>query len=142
MRLERAGGSARSPFLFCEHTFVTSQGSAYGRLQRAIATRNPTLALSAAAEMPHLSLADALALCLILRDREPAKYGRAAVRWHARFCRETRNVELADAQLVLALLDALAGQEAVVAASALAGIAERRGQREVAAALRRWRVER
>jgi hypothetical protein len=34
--------------------------------------------------MPHLDLADALAVSVISRDREPTEYGRAAVRWHAR----------------------------------------------------------
>jgi hypothetical protein len=31
-----------------EHTFVTSQGSAYGRLRRALDTGNATIALAAA----------------------------------------------------------------------------------------------
>ena len=34
-----------------EHVFVTSQGSAYGRLRRALDTGNATIALAAAAEL-------------------------------------------------------------------------------------------
>ena len=41
-------------------------------------------------------------LCLLLCDGAPEKYGRAALRWHARYCREVRDVTLEDAQAVLA----------------------------------------
>jgi hypothetical protein len=51
---------------------MTSQGSPYARLKRAIAQRNPTIALATAAELPKVPLADALALCLLLLDRQPA----------------------------------------------------------------------
>ena len=53
----------------CEHLFVTSQGSAYGRLRRALDTGNPTIALAAAAELDFVSLPDALELRL-LREGE------------------------------------------------------------------------
>ena len=33
---------------------------------------------AAATELAHVSLPDAVALCLLLRDREPARYPRAA----------------------------------------------------------------
>jgi hypothetical protein len=64
----------------CEHMFVTSQGSPYARLRRALATGNPTIAWAAAAELPSVELADALALCLLAasdtgvrpRDGRPA----------------------------------------------------------------------
>lgn len=42
-----------------EHVFVTSQGSAYGRLRRALDTGNRTIALAAAAELDFVSLPDA-----------------------------------------------------------------------------------
>ena len=48
--------------------FVTSQGSAYGRLRRALDTGNPTIALAAAAELDYISLPDALELVLLLVD--------------------------------------------------------------------------
>jgi hypothetical protein len=71
----------------CEHPFVTSQGSAYARFRRALERGNVTEALSAARELQHVGLADALGLCLLLRDKAPEKYGRAALRWHGRYCR-------------------------------------------------------
>jgi len=36
----------------------------------------PTAALSAAAELQHVALVDALELVLLLRDEDPARYGR------------------------------------------------------------------
>jgi hypothetical protein len=47
-------------------TFVTSQGSAHARLQRALAAGNVALALAAATELPHVSLDDALVLLVVL----------------------------------------------------------------------------
>ena len=38
-----------------------------------------------------------------MRDREPQRYGRAAVRWLARFCDEEAGVDLDEATLVVAL---------------------------------------
>jgi hypothetical protein len=58
---------------------------------RALDRRNVTEALSAGAELEHVGLVEALELCLLLRDKAPEKYGRAALRWHRRYClkRET-----------------------------------------------------
>lgn len=50
---------------------MTSQGSDYGRLRRALDTGNPTIPLAAAAELDFLSLPDALELVLLLVDEEP-----------------------------------------------------------------------
>jgi hypothetical protein len=40
---------------------------------------------------------------LLIREQEPEKYARVALRWQARYCAE-RNVTLSRAQAVLALL--------------------------------------
>jgi hypothetical protein len=76
----------------CEHLFVTAQGSAYHRFRRALDRRNVTEALSAASEIQVIGLVEALELTLLLADRDPAKYERAALRWHARFMREVPKV--------------------------------------------------
>jgi hypothetical protein len=60
---------------------MTSQGSAHGRFQRAIAARNLLNAETAAREMGGLSLADALLLCELLAATDPKRYERAALRW-------------------------------------------------------------
>jgi len=44
----------------CEHAFVTSQGHAYSRFQRALKTGSAFLAMEAARELAFLGLADAL----------------------------------------------------------------------------------
>jgi hypothetical protein len=67
---------------------MTSQGSAHGRFQRAIHARNVVNAETAAREMGHVSLADALALCELLAATDPKRYERAALRWLQRFIDE------------------------------------------------------
>jgi hypothetical protein len=44
----------------------------------------------AARELDGLTLADALALTLLIADAEPARFDRPAVRWHARFSLEVK----------------------------------------------------
>jgi hypothetical protein len=91
---------------------MTSEGHPYAVFRRALERRNLAAAWAAATELPVVSLADALALCLLVRDREPAKFARVALRWHARFCAEVRGVDLESGRLVLDLLTALDGREA------------------------------
>jgi hypothetical protein len=67
---------------------MTSQGTAHGRFQRAINSRHLLAAETAAREMGGLSLADALLLCELLANTDPARYERAALRWLERFIDE------------------------------------------------------
>jgi hypothetical protein len=77
---------------------------------------------------------------LLVRDREPARFARVAVRWHARFCAETPEVTLEAGRLVLDLLSALAGGDARPAAR---GLRELLGSydRALAEPLRRWEAD-
>jgi hypothetical protein len=109
-----------------EHLFVTSQGSPYMRFRRALDRRNVTEALSAGSELEHVGLAEALELCLLLRDKAPERYPRAALRWHGRLCREV-DVSLEEAQAILAALVVMAGERKGNAAFALADLLSRRG---------------
>ena len=122
----------------CEHTFVSSEGHAYARFRRALDSRNATVALSAASELEHVGLPDALELCLLLRDQEPRRFDRAALRWHGRYCREVADVTLAEGQAVLALLAALSGERGPAAARALADLFDRRELLPASEALVRW----
>jgi hypothetical protein len=111
---------------------MTSQGSAYGRLRKALDRRLPTQALIAAAELDHVGLADALELVLLLRD-DPRRYDKAIVRWTARYASEY-DVPLAEAQAVLALLAAARDERSAPAAMhALADLLHRRRGLERAA---------
>jgi hypothetical protein len=122
----------------CEHLFVTSQGSPYGRFRRALDKGNALAALSAAAELRSVGLTDALELCLLLCEREPRRYERAALRWHGRYCRELDGVTLDEGQAVLGLLGALRGPRRADAACALAELVARREMLPASEALIRW----
>jgi len=104
--------------------FVTAQGSAYMRFRRALDRGNVTEALSAASEIQFVGLADALELTLLLADKEPEKYERAAARWHVRFVQEVPNLDLRESQAVLALLAAIPANR--LAAAGLAELLSRR----------------
>ena len=119
---------------------MTSQGSPYLRFRRALDRGNVTEALSAASELQFVGLAKALELTLLLADEEDARYERAALRWHARFVYETKNVDLRESQAVLALFTAIPANR--LAASALAEhFSRRRSLERCAEALVRWARE-
>jgi hypothetical protein len=122
----------------CEHLFVTSQGSTYGRFRGALDTGNARIALAAAADLPHVGLADALEVVLLLLDSEPSRFERAALRWHGRYCREVTDVDLAEAQAVLACLAGLRGNRPEPAAHALADLVHRRDLAQASEVLNRW----
>jgi hypothetical protein len=109
---------------------MTSDGSAVGRLQRALA--NPRTSASQiraiAAELPRIGLEDALAILLALLDREPQTFSRPAARWGGRLMLE-RRLSLIDAQLTLASLAALPGARA--GAGVLIELSDRYGLRRV-----------
>jgi hypothetical protein len=108
---------------------VTSQGSPYTRFRRALARRHTLGALSAAAELPHVSRTDALELLLLLADDDnPKRFERAAVRWASRHMREVPDVDPAEAQAVLGLTLMLGGPRRVQASHALAQLLDRRSQ--------------
>lgn len=81
---------------------MTAQGGPYARFRRALASGNQTVASAAAAELPKLGLADALALLLLYSRTDRRRFERAAVRWHGRLCLEARRLSPTDAALALA----------------------------------------
>ncbi|MCW3006866.1 MAG: hypothetical protein JWP17_1492 [Solirubrobacterales bacterium] len=64
---------------------MTSQGSPYPRFQRALKTGNLPLIRAAAAELPRVDLGDALSVCMAIRESEPQRFERAALKWIARY---------------------------------------------------------
>jgi hypothetical protein len=107
---------------------MTSQGTAYARFKRALATGRPSIAWAAAFEVPRIELDDALRLVLVLRG--DTKYDVAAVRFLARLLIEA-NVTLVQAQIVARALGAQPDDEQL---RALAAICEEAGADRVAAA--------
>jgi len=116
---------------------MTSQGTPYGRFRKALDRRQTTAALSAAAELPHVGLADAAELLLLILENDPARYERAALRFHARYCAHTR-ADLGEASAILGLLAALNGERSAAAARALAELCERHDLLPLSKVLLRW----
>jgi hypothetical protein len=83
---------------------VSIKGSPYAGFRRALDTGNLALIRTAAAELPQVNLDDALRICLVIREREPASFDRAACRWLARYAAE-RRATLARLAVALAALD-------------------------------------
>jgi hypothetical protein len=107
------------------------------RFRRALDRQNLTEALSAASDLPHVGLSEALELCLLIRDKAPERYPRAALRWHSRLCREV-DVSLEEAQAVLAALILMAGERKSNAGFALADLLSRRGLERPCETLVAW----
>ena len=116
---------------------MTSQGSAYSQFKRALDGRNFLLAWTMAAEIPRVSLADALALLLLALDLQPWRFQTAAPRWHGRLCAETR-LTIEEAQLALGSLDALGGPGAAAGGQALAAICATHGLDDSVVVLDAW----
>jgi hypothetical protein len=105
---------------------VTSQGSVYSQFKRALQRGSFMQAWALAQELPTVRLVDGLALLLLAREVEPARFDRAVPRWHARLCTE-RRLPASEAQLALAALNALPTRAADSGGQALAAILERHG---------------
>lgn len=96
------------------------------------------LAWAAALDVGRLELEDALALCLLQAGVDAGRYDAAAVRWHSRFCAETRGVTTGEAQLLLAALAALPHDRGGSAAVSLIGVLDRHGRDGCAAIVDAW----
>ena len=78
---------------------MTAQGSAHSRLRRALDHGASALVVRALAlEAGRLELHDALAVCLVLLEGEPERYGAWAARWASRFVHEAAGAELDEAR--------------------------------------------
>ena len=118
--------------------FVTSAGSPQTRFDRAIRAGNAAVALAAAAELPRVSLANALSLVLVVLSSDPRRYARMAVRWHALLLDEARGMTVDEAALSLAALEALRGSSPVAGARALLALLEAHQLASAADVLRDW----
>lgn len=88
---------------------MTSQGHAVSRFARAVKTGSPSIVAAAAAELPRLSLADALLVVLVFARARAPQAEAAAVMWAARYVAEVRPPpDAREAHLVLSAASALA----------------------------------
>lgn len=86
---------------------MTSDGNPYARFRRALETGNEALVTAAALELPRIALEDALRICLVLRDGDPRRYERAAVRWLGRFALEATGATIDDLRRAAEALDVM-----------------------------------
>jgi hypothetical protein len=86
---------------------TTSQGHLQHQFERALKRGDVHDAIAAGKQIGRLSLGNALALCVVLAERDPVRFHRASARWLARFVDEIEGVSLEEAQLVSAALAAL-----------------------------------
>jgi hypothetical protein len=105
--------------------------------RRALDTGNLAVARANAVELKHVGLAEALELTLLILAREPTLFRAAALRWHGRYCTDTK-ASLEEATAVLGLLAMLEGRRARTAAQALAGLLGSRTLLPAAEVLVRW----
>jgi hypothetical protein len=82
-----------------------------------------------------VSLADALALCLLAAEGVPDRFERAGARWIARYLEEEPRLELAELRLTSELLASLRGPHAPAAARALRELFAGRGRPDLVEAL-------
>jgi hypothetical protein len=116
--------------------FVSPKGSPHAHFQRALERRHLISAEAAARQLGRLSLADALALCLLIAAEDPVRFDRAAARWHARFVLEAGRIGLGESHLALAAVAALPGPARLPAAETLRDLARRYRVANVDSALR------
>jgi hypothetical protein len=93
--------------------------------QRAIQQGNVMRAEAAARQLGQLPIVEALKLLFLYAEKEPIKFERAALRWHARYVTEGKAVSLLKAQLALAALAELRAGEREAAAKLLTELVRR-----------------
>jgi hypothetical protein len=92
---------------------VSIKGSPYARFRRALLTGNLQIIEGAAAELPQISLDDALRILVVMAEKSDPRFDRAAARWAARATLE-RRLDTAAGLHVLALARSLPSSPAGV----------------------------
>jgi hypothetical protein len=82
-------------------------GLPYVRFRTALDRGDLAFIRAHASELAHIRLADALRICLLIREGDPERYDRAAVRWLGRFALEAREATINDLRIAADALDAL-----------------------------------
>lgn len=91
---------------------------------------------------PRVPLDDALVICLTMLDDDPPLFQRAATAWHARWCTHLPTLTLAEAQITLGALEALAGPDPIGGARALRWQSAQHGLFDVVEVLDSWIAQR
>jgi hypothetical protein len=91
---------------------MTSDGSPYQRLQRAIQTGNLAIIHVTVAELGWVALRDALGILIVIEAKDDERFERSAVRWAGRLALEVPDLELAELAGALESLHALPDEHA------------------------------
>jgi hypothetical protein len=91
---------------------MTSDGSPYSRLQRAIGNGNLALIHVTVAELGWVPLRDALGILMVIEAKDDERFDRSAVRWAGRLALETPDLELAELAGAIESLHALPDEHA------------------------------
>jgi hypothetical protein len=122
----------------CQVCPVASDGHAYTRFARQLENPRSMHGIRAAAELPGpVPLDDALEVCLAFPELEPDSFDTAAATWAGRLIVE-RRLPIADAQLALSAIAALARGERRAGAEALICLSRRYKLDRGARILTRW----
>src|SRR3954466_1804685 len=91
---------------------MTSDGSPYTRLRRAIQAGNLAIINATVAELGWVALPDALGILLVIEAKDAERFERSAVRWAGRLALEVPDLVLAELAGVLESLGALRDEHA------------------------------
>ncbi|MDA0161303.1 hypothetical protein OM076_13580 [Solirubrobacter ginsenosidimutans] len=91
---------------------MTSDGSPYTRLTRAIRAGNLAIIEATAAELGWIALRDALAILLVIEAKDDERFERSAIRWAGRLALEVPDLELPEFAGALESLHALPDEHA------------------------------
>lgn len=117
---------------------MSTKGSPYAWFRQSIEHGRALDAWAAAHELESLTLADALALCLVLLDEDPARYERSVVRWLARLASDRPPLGLDELLIAACSLAALRSGERAAPVAALSALLERAGHSRCVEALAAW----
>jgi hypothetical protein len=91
---------------------MTSDGSPYTRLQRAIRAGSLPLIHATAAELGWVPLRDALGILLVIAAKDQERFEQAAVRWAGRLALEVKDLQLVELSGALESVRALPDEHA------------------------------
>jgi hypothetical protein len=91
---------------------MTSDGSPYSRLKRAIQAGNLAIIAATAAELGWVPMPDALGILLVIEAKNDERFERSAVKWAGRLALEVPDLALAELAGALESLHALPDEHA------------------------------
>jgi hypothetical protein len=86
---------------------VSTQGSPYERFRRSLESRELSVVLPAAADLPWVNLDDSLEILALMAQEDDPRFDKAAARWVGRLLVEIPPMTLKEARWVIAMVEQL-----------------------------------